>query len=97
VIRESIEEFKRDNNLDDEIQIIFYADDGVIIGTNATKVQEMLNIFTRNFAIIGLMMNVEKIKAMIMNGGKMSQKLSNKVYNWMITKTGLTFQEQRKE
>jgi F0F1-type ATP synthase alpha subunit len=75
VIRESIEEFKRENNLNDEIQTIFYADDGVIIGTNASKVQEMLNIFTRKSARIGLMMNVEKTKAMIMNGGKMSQKL----------------------
>jgi hypothetical protein len=32
-----------------------------------------------------------------MNGGKMSQKLSNIAYNRMVINTGLSFQERRKE
>jgi hypothetical protein len=42
-------------------------------------------------------MNVEKTKSYIMNGGKMSQKLSNIAYNGMVTNTDLSVQERQKE
>jgi hypothetical protein len=42
-------------------------------------------------------MNVEKTKSVTMNGGKMSQKLSNIAYICMVTYTGLSFQERQKE
>jgi Reverse transcriptase (RNA-dependent DNA polymerase) len=74
VIRESLKQFYNIYLNDTDTQAIFYADDGVICGNDAEKIQFLLDIFTTNFARIGLKMNVEKTKSLIMNGGKMSQK-----------------------
>ena len=97
VIRESLKQFYNIYPNDTDTQAILYADDGVLCGNDAEKIQFLLDIFTTNFARIGLKMNVEKTKSLIMNGGKMSQKLSNIAYNRMVTNTGLSFQEKQKE
>lgn len=59
-------------------KILFYADDGVITGNDATIVQDMLNIYTDAFLRVGLKMNVAKTKAMIMIGRKINEKIVRK-------------------
>jgi hypothetical protein len=49
---------------------MFYADDGVITGSNVEDVQNLLDIYTDAFERVGLKMNVAKTKAMIMEGRK---------------------------
>jgi Reverse transcriptase (RNA-dependent DNA polymerase) len=97
VIRESLKQFYHIYPNDTNTQAIFNADDGVLCGNDAEKIQFLLDIFTTNFSRIRLKMNVEKTKALTMNGTKMSQKLSNTAYNRMVTNTGLSFQERQKK
>jgi Reverse transcriptase (RNA-dependent DNA polymerase) len=97
VIRESLKQFyniypkNTDTQANFMLMMEFYAE------MMQKKTQFLLDIFTTNFARIGLKMNVEKTKSLIMNGGKMSQKLSNIDYNRMVTNTGVSFQERQKE
>ena len=55
-------------------KIIFYADDGVISGDDASLVQYMLDIYTDAFLRVGLKMNVEKTKAMTMTGSQYQKR-----------------------
>ena len=73
-------------------KIIFYADDGVITGSDPNLVQSMLDIYTDAFLRVGLKMNVAKTKAMIMTGRKFQERatrpmehqdLSSKEYQTM--------------
>ena len=47
-------------------KVLFYADDGVISGRDATLVQSMLDIYSDAFLRVGLKMNVAKTESMIM-------------------------------
>lgn len=67
------------------------------IGENPTEVQRMIDLYTTTFAWIGLKMNAVKIKALIMNGGKISSPLSVTSYERMVTGVGETFQQKRKQ
>jgi Reverse transcriptase (RNA-dependent DNA polymerase) len=58
VIRESLKQFYDIYPNDTDTQAIFYADDGVLCGNDAEKIQFLLDIFATNFARIGLKMNV---------------------------------------
>jgi Reverse transcriptase (RNA-dependent DNA polymerase) len=49
-------------------KVLFYADDGVITGSDPILVQSMLDIYTNAFLRVGLKMNVAKTKSMIMVG-----------------------------
>jgi Reverse transcriptase (RNA-dependent DNA polymerase) len=51
-------------------KVLFYADDGVITGSDPILVQNMLDIYTNAFLRVGLKMNVAKTKSMIMVGRK---------------------------
>ena len=55
-------------------KVIFYADDGVISGDDASLVQNMLDLYTDAFLRIGLKMNVDKTKAMMMTGPKQQNR-----------------------
>ena len=51
-------------------KVLFYADDGVITGTDATPVQDMLDIYADAFLRVGLAINVAKTKSLTMLGRK---------------------------
>ena len=98
VIRESIRIFCNNDPVRyNMIESLFHSDDGIIIGENPNEVQKMLNIYTTTFARVGLKMNSEKTKAMIMNGGKIPPPLSISAYTRMMTGIGDTFQQKRKQ
>jgi hypothetical protein len=98
VIRESISQFCRnDPSRQELVQSLFYADDGVLIGNDNQEVQFMLELYTTIFASVGLKMNVDKTKAMIMNGGKISPKLSSTAYLRKVAHVGPTFREIQKQ
>jgi Reverse transcriptase (RNA-dependent DNA polymerase) len=42
------------------INILFYADDGAVMGEDPQEVQLLLDLFTSTFASIGLKMNADK-------------------------------------
>ena len=62
--------FKVTNPNKEVPKVIFYADDGVISGTDSTLVQSMLDIYSDAFLRVGLSMNVTKTKSMTMLGRK---------------------------
>ena len=49
---------------------LFYADDGVITGTDETRVQASMDLITKSFASLGLKMNAKKTESMVMIGGR---------------------------
>jgi hypothetical protein len=76
------------------ITSLFYADDGLLMGTNEETVQYYLNRYTENFARVGLKMNSEKTKALIMEGGKFYGAQSTEAYNRRMTGVGSTAKRQ---
>ena len=40
--------------------LLFYADDGLLVGTDAQQVQESLDVITKGFLLVGLRMNATK-------------------------------------
>jgi Reverse transcriptase (RNA-dependent DNA polymerase) len=50
-----------------EVKAIVYADDGALMGKDPEEVQRYLDLYTETFARIGLKMNAEKMKALIMD------------------------------
>ena len=48
---------------------LFYADDGMITGTDQTRVQVSLDTITSSFAAVGLKMNARNTEFMVMTGG----------------------------
>jgi Reverse transcriptase (RNA-dependent DNA polymerase) len=75
------------------INILFYADDGAIMGENPHEVQLLLDLFTSTFARVGLMMNADKTECMIMNRGKVTQPMLSQAYEQKITEIGMRCQE----
>ena len=76
---------------------LFYADDGMISGTDPDTVQASLDLMTRDFRSIGLKMNAVKTEYMIMAGGKRVVQLSSRAFNRMQTGVGLTQRERAME
>jgi hypothetical protein len=72
---------------------IFYADDGLLSGNDATEVQRALEILADGFSRVGLKMNATKTKAMIMTGGQISLPLSKLAYSQKITGVGVSQRE----
>ena len=53
-----------------EDMAVFYADDGMLSGTDAEELQRGLDTTTRDFKSLGLKMNAQKTEYMVMTGGK---------------------------
>jgi exonuclease III len=70
--------------------VIFYADDGMLAGTDAEQLQESLDIVTKGFGSLGLKMNAEKTEFMVMSGGNRKVRLSTVAYARKCTGEGLT-------
>jgi hypothetical protein len=52
------------------------------------ELQSLLDLFTDTFATVGLKMNANKTKSMIMDGGEVSQPMSKESYYHQITGQG---------
>jgi hypothetical protein len=78
------------------VDVLFYADDGMITGEDANEVQHRLDLYNEKFAVVGLKMNAEKTESMIMEGG-VSQPISKEAYYHHITGEGKTWAEKAKE
>mmetsp|Transcript_5724 Transcript_5724/g.8521 ORF Transcript_5724/g.8521 Transcript_5724/m.8521 type:complete len:1130 (+) Transcript_5724:164-3553(+) len=76
---------------------LFYADDGMFTGTDEVRFQSNLNFITGCFAKIGLVMNAEKTKFMVMKGAKRVKRLGSEAYWRRMTENGLTHRERCKE
>jgi Reverse transcriptase (RNA-dependent DNA polymerase) len=78
-------EFKKLHSNKEIPKIIFYADDGVISGSDPILIQSMLDIYTDAFLRVGLKMNVAKTKSMMMVGRKCNEKTSRPVEQQEMT------------
>jgi hypothetical protein len=79
------------------IDVLFYAGDGVIAGEEPSEVEYLLDLYTENFARVGLKMNAEKTESLIMNGGKVCKAMSTYAYQRHVTGIGGTRREMLKE
>jgi hypothetical protein len=52
------------------LDILFYADNGLISGEDANEVQHLLDLYKEKFAGVGLKMSADKTEAMIINGSR---------------------------
>jgi len=77
--------------------VVFYADDGLLTGTDADLVQDSINILTRSFASLGLKMNATKTEFLVMQGGKRIVNLTSAAYARMITGQGQTHRQRALE
>jgi hypothetical protein len=74
--------------------LLFYADDGLLAGTDTQQVQESLDIITKGFLSVGLKMNATKTEYMTMEGGKRVVRLSNEAYERQCTGRGKTHRQK---
>jgi Reverse transcriptase (RNA-dependent DNA polymerase) len=96
VIREFLHAFcDNDDRKEFLIDLLFYADDGVIAGENAAELQHLLDL--KKFASVGLKMNADKNEAMIMVGGEVSEPISKQAYHHQINIIGKIWIENAKE
>ena len=73
-----------------EDSVIFYADDGMLGGSNPVTLQESLDIFTKGFKALGLQMNALKTEFMVPKSRATHCRLSTAAYTRKITGTGNT-------
>jgi hypothetical protein len=76
---------------------LFYADDGMITSNNPTELQSMLENFTNSFQKMGLKMNVDKTKALIMTGKPVREKMSDTAYKRRMIGEGMSHRERQLE
>jgi retron-type reverse transcriptase len=61
--------------------IIFYADDGLITGTNREHLQQYLNIIAQLFSKIGLKINANKTKILVGRPTIFNHRISSPVFH----------------
>ena len=72
---------------------LFYADDGLLMGTDAETIQRLVDIMTRDFKSLGLKMNAKKTEYMTMPCGWKFVPVSQMASNRRYTGEGLTLQQ----
>ena len=75
----------RHQKQDTEETTLFYADDGVLAGTDPMELQGSLDIITKGFASLGLKMNAQKTEFMIATGKSRAGRMSTRAYNRLVT------------
>ena len=76
---------------------LFYADDGLITGTDQVRVQGSLDTITSSFETVGLKMNARKTEFMVMTGGRHRLRMRTAAYTRLTTGEGTTCDERRKQ
>jgi hypothetical protein len=98
VIRESEFQFcEGDASILELVEELFYADDGALAGEDPLEIQRLLDIYTTNFARMGLKMNAEKTEAIIMKGGELKLEVSKEGYEKMINGGGESYRDRIKK
>ena len=85
------------NPVEFEELALFYADDGMITGTDQARVQASLDAITSSFATVGLKMNSRKTKFMVMAGGRHRLHMRSAAYRRKQTGEGATYRERMAE
>jgi hypothetical protein len=70
------------------IDVLFYANYGMIAGEGSKELQYLLDLCTENCAAVGLKMNAEKVESMIMEGGEIPKPWSKDSYHCRVTGIG---------
>jgi hypothetical protein len=73
-----------------------YTDDWVIGGKAAANLQKMMDLLTKGFGSVGLLMNIEKTETMMIQSTNPHLKKINYAYTIKITRQGLSFKERSK-
>jgi len=95
VIRETEYQFcEGDESRLQKVEELFYADDGALAGEDPLEIQRLLDIYTMNFAQMGLRMNAEKTEAMIMKGGELKVEVSREGYEKLIGGGGESYRDR---
>ena len=68
--------------------VVFYADDGLLAGTEAASLQRSLDIITTGFQSVGLEMNADKTEFMVTTSKTSKGRQSTLAYNRKLTGTG---------
>ena len=74
---------------------LFYADDGVLTGTDEIRVQASMDHITKSFASLGLKMNAAKTESMVMTGGRNKVNFCSEAYDRKISGHGSTHRERQ--
>ena len=74
---------------------IFYADDGNLHGPDPAHLQLGLDRIASLFALVGLNLNPNKTKAMIMDGGAPYHRISDEAYHYRMTGDGQSYTERQ--
>ena len=80
----------------EKVDPIFYADDGLLAGTDEILLQRSLDIITEGFASIGLKMNAVKTEFMVATGSEGRTMVSSNADMRRNTGIGLSHAERRK-
>ena len=75
----------------------FYADDGLIVGINAERVQQCIDVTSECFGRLGLSLNHQKTKSMIIRVGNLKTRISDQAYSRRILGEGDSYRERMKE
>lgn len=67
---------------------VFYADDGLLAGTEAASLQRSLDIITTGFKSVGLEMNADKTEFIVTTSKTSKGRQSTLAYNGKLTGTG---------
>ena len=73
---------------------IFCANDGNLHGPNPAHLQPGLDWIASLFALVGLNLNPNKTKAMIMDGGAPYHRISDEAYHYRMTGDGQSYTER---
>lgn len=76
---------------------VFYADDGLLTGTDAALVQDSMDIITKGFSSLGLKMNAAKTEFLVLKGGRSTVRLTSAAYARIITGHGQTHRQKSLE
>jgi Reverse transcriptase (RNA-dependent DNA polymerase) len=77
--------------------IIFYADDGLITGTNLQDIQQYLNIITELYSRIGLKTNANKTKVLVGRPEITNHRICSPVFNQRFGGSDPSYSEYKKQ
>ena len=76
--------------------VVFYADDGLLTGSEPDRVQDSINIITKAFVSVGLKIKAQKTEYLVMTGGWRKVCLMSTAFNRKFT-DGLSYTECLKQ
>ena len=73
---------------------IFYADDGYVAGTDGTRVQQVMQLYTQQFKLLGLHMSYAKTKMLIGQVNHLQTNISPQAYHRRLTGEGPSYRQR---